>query len=39
MVPKLIGFVFELLEMLPRGFGHALNGDILKSSFGSSDRL
>jgi len=30
MVPKLIGFVFELFEVLPRGFGHALNGDILE---------
>lgn len=39
MVPKLIGFMFELFEVLPRGFGHALNGDILESSFGSSDRL
>jgi hypothetical protein len=32
MVPKLIGFVFELFEVLPRGFGHALNGDILAAA-------
>ena len=31
MVPKLIGFV-ELFEVLPRGFGHALNGDILAAA-------
>jgi hypothetical protein len=28
----LIGFVFELFEVLPRGFGHALNGDILAAA-------
>jgi hypothetical protein len=39
MVPKLIGIVFELFEVLLRGFGHGLNGDILDSSFGIADGL
>ena len=39
LIPKLIDFMFELFEVLPRGYGHALNRDILESSFGSSDRL